>query len=58
MSGFTIEEPAGFAERIHKLVSLGLNVDEEPETTEEAAAEEAAAEAGDAPVESAMEEVD
>lgn len=55
VSGFTIEEPAGFAERIHKLVSLGLNVDEEPETVEEAAEEEAAA---DAPAESAMEEVD
>jgi molecular chaperone HtpG len=55
VSGFTIEEPAGFAERIHKLVSLGLNVDEEPETVEETAAEEAT---GDAPVESAMEEVD
>jgi molecular chaperone HtpG len=55
VSGFTIEEPAGFAERIHKLVSLGLNVDEEPETSEEAAAEDAAA---DAPAESAMEEVD
>ncbi|EDO04908.1 heat shock protein 90 [Sclerotinia sclerotiorum 1980 UF-70] len=55
VSGFTIEEPAGFAERIHKLVSLGLNVEEEPETTEEAAATEATS---DAPVESAMEEVD
>ena len=55
VSGFTIEEPAGFAERIHKLVSLGLNVDEEPETAEEAAAEEGSA---DAPAESAMEEVD
>ncbi|KAM3070483.1 Hsp90 chaperone hsp82 [Clarireedia jacksonii] len=55
VSGFTIEEPAGFAERIHKLVSLGLNVDEEPETTEEAATAEATS---DAPVESAMEEVD
>ena len=55
VSGFTIEEPAGFAERIHKLVSLGLNVDEEPETSEEVAAEEASA---DAPAESAMEEVD
>ncbi|KAH8761461.1 putative heat shock protein 90 like protein [Hyaloscypha finlandica] len=55
VSGFTIEEPAGFAERIHKLVSLGLNVDEEPETAEETAAEEAE---GDAPAESAMEEVD
>jgi len=56
VSGFTIEEPAGFAERIHKLVSLGLNVDEEPETAEETAAEDAAA--ADAPAESAMEEVD
>jgi molecular chaperone HtpG len=55
VSGFTIEEPAGFAERIHKLVSLGLNVDEEPEAAEEAAEEEAE---GDAPAESAMEEVD
>lgn len=55
VSGFTIEEPAGFAERIHKLVSLGLNVDEEPEAAEETAAEEASE---DAPAESAMEEVD
>jgi molecular chaperone HtpG len=54
VSGFTIEEPAGFAERIHKLVSLGLNVDEEPETTEEAVAEASAEPAA----ESAMEEVD
>lgn len=56
VSGFTIEEPAGFAERIHKLVSLGLNVDEEPETTVEAATATEAT--SDAPVESAMEEVD
>jgi molecular chaperone HtpG len=55
VSGFTIEEPAGFAERIHKLVSLGLNVEDEPETTEEAVIEEATT---NAPAESAMEEVD
>lgn len=55
VSGFTIEEPAGFAERIHKLVSLGLNLDEEAEVVEDVpSAEAAAAEAGD----SAMEEVD
>ncbi|KAI0847227.1 heat shock protein 90, partial [Daldinia vernicosa] len=54
VSGFTIEEPAGFAERIHKLVSLGLNLDEEPEVEEApATADTAAAETGD----SAMEEV-
>ena len=57
VSGFTIDEPAGFAERIHKLVSLGLNVDEEAETSEEKATEDAAAPAETAG-ESAMEEVD
>ncbi|KAI9656576.1 MAG: heat shock protein 90 [Bathelium mastoideum] len=56
VSGFTIDEPAGFAERIHKLVSLGLNVDEEAETSEEKAAEEGAPAEGAG--ESAMEEVD
>ncbi|OGM43602.1 heat shock protein 90 [Aspergillus bombycis] len=55
VSGFTIDEPASFAERIHKLVSLGLNVDEEAETSEEKAAEEAPAAATG---ESSMEEVD
>ncbi|OCK73493.1 heat shock protein 90 [Lepidopterella palustris CBS 459.81] len=56
VSGFTIDEPVQYAERIHKLVSLGLNVDEEVETAEEAAAEEAAP--AEATGESAMEEVD
>ena len=51
VSGFTIDEPAQYAERIHKLVSLGLNVDEEVETAAEAQAEAPAGE-------SAMEEVD
>ncbi|POR31875.1 hypothetical protein TPAR_07888 [Tolypocladium paradoxum] len=56
VSGFTIDEPAGFAERIHKLVQLGLNIEEdESEPTEAAAATDApVAAAGD----SAMEEVD
>ncbi|KAJ1329205.1 molecular chaperone HtpG [Microdochium nivale] len=55
VSGFTIDEPASFAERIHKLVSLGLNLDEEPEVEEvPATADAVAAETGD----SAMEEVD
>jgi molecular chaperone HtpG len=58
VSGFTIEEPAAYAERIHKLVSLGLNVDEEAETSEEAAASSSDAPAADVAGESAMEEVD
>lgn len=53
VSGFTIEEPASFSERIHKLVSLGLNIDED----ETAPATEAAAPA-EATGESTMEEVD
>ncbi|EXJ88234.1 molecular chaperone HtpG [Capronia coronata CBS 617.96] len=58
VSGFTIEEPASFAERIHKLVSLGLNIDEEAEATEEKPAEAEEAPAAEASGETAMEEVD
>jgi molecular chaperone HtpG len=55
VSGFTIDEPAGFAERIHKLVQLGLNIEEDDAPAEaEATDAPAAAAAGD----SAMEEVD
>ncbi|KAL3956559.1 hypothetical protein ACCO45_009405 [Purpureocillium lilacinum] len=56
VSGFTIDEPAGFAERIHKLVQLGLNIEEDDSAPAEPAATDApaAAAAGD----SAMEEVD
>jgi molecular chaperone HtpG len=53
VSGFTIDEPVQYAERIHKLVSLGLNVDEEVET-----AEEKADESSKPAEESTMEEVD
>lgn len=55
VSGFTIDEPAGFAERIHKLVQLGLNIEEDDAAPAEAVTEGApAGETGD----SAMEEVD
>jgi molecular chaperone HtpG len=57
VSGFTIDEPVHFAERIHKLVSLGLNIDEEVETEQEKAGSDEAP-AAEAAGESAMEEVD
>jgi len=56
VSGFTIDEPAAFAERIHKLISLGLNVDESTETAEETAADTSVP--AEVAGESAMEEVD
>jgi len=56
VSGFTIEEPAGFAERIHKLVSLGLNIEEEE--AEPTASAAVAEESGEAAADTAMEEVD
>ncbi|KAH7152871.1 Hsp90 protein-domain-containing protein [Dactylonectria macrodidyma] len=54
VSGFTIDEPAGFAERIHKLVQLGLNIEEDDSAPVEAVADAPAAATGD----SSMEEVD
>lgn len=57
-SGFTLEEPSSFASRINRLISLGLNIEEEEEKFEEEAAGATETASTDAPVESAMEEVD
>jgi molecular chaperone HtpG len=56
VSGFSVDEPVQFAERVQKLVALGLNIDSDVETAEEKAAEEPTTAAAEG--ESAMEEVD
>jgi len=52
-SGFSLEDPAGYAERIHRMIKLGLSIDDSDDTP---VAEEAAEEAG--AEDSKMEEVD
>lgn len=55
-SGFALDEPTSFAKRIHRMIALGLDVDDEEETP--AAAPSEAPAAADGASTSAMEEID
>jgi molecular chaperone HtpG len=57
-SGFTLEDPNSFAKRIHRMVSLGLDVEEEEELIPEPAASTSEAPAAEGASASAMEEID
>ncbi|KAG0639620.1 Hsp90 protein-domain-containing protein [Tuber brumale] len=56
-SGFTLEEPNAFAQRVNRLIALGLQI-EEKEDEEEPEAEAAPAAESSAAPENSMEEVD
>jgi molecular chaperone HtpG len=55
-SGFALDEPTSFAKRIHRMIALGLDVDDEEETPASAPSEAPAAAEGAST--SAMEEID
>lgn len=57
VSGFVLDEPTSFAKRIHRMISLGLDVDEE-ETAEPIKTDDAPPPAEAAGAASALEDID
>ncbi|CAG8603979.1 3850_t:CDS:2, partial [Acaulospora colombiana] len=57
-SGFTLEEPTGFAKRIHRMIALGLDVDEDSGAAETKMEEDTPAAAAEGTSASALEEID
>merc|ERR1712156_1401242 len=57
-SGFTLDEPVNFAKRIHKLIKLGLSIDEDDDDEDEEVEAEEALPTLEEVEDNAMEEVD
>jgi molecular chaperone HtpG len=62
-SGFNLEDPQSFARRIHRMISLGLNIEDDVPSSTDAAAAATSATGGDMPpletaVDDSMESVD
>jgi len=57
-SGFSLEDPTGYAERIHRMIKLGLSVDDEDIDAAKTGGEEPVEEVDAGEGESKMEEVD
>merc|ERR1711916_282230 len=57
-SGFSLDDPSSFAGRIHRMIKLGLSIDEEADEAEEDAADDLPPLEDDDMVESSMETVD